>query len=174
MNEVPSDLGPCDFVWSSCALEHLGSPEKGMEFALASARLLAPGGSARRIPPSSSSLAERRPPTGDISPATGRMIYAHCPVRLKAKASRSRSTLHVPMDRAEDRMVSLSLSHGPDLATVEPVHLKVALFESGRHFVRDRCCVVLNAGGQRERCARTPQRTGRLTWLTRSVTSGVP
>ena len=38
--------------------------------------------------------------------------------------------LHVPMDRAEDRMVSLLLSHGPDLATVEPVHLKVALFES--------------------------------------------
>ena len=38
--------------------------------------------------------------------------------------------LHVSLDSPEDRMVSLLLSHGPDLATPEPVHLKVALFES--------------------------------------------
>ena len=32
MNDVPDDLGPCDIAWSSCALEHLGSPEQGLEF----------------------------------------------------------------------------------------------------------------------------------------------
>jgi hypothetical protein len=33
-----------DFLWSSCALEHLGSLEAGVEFVVQSARLLAPGG----------------------------------------------------------------------------------------------------------------------------------
>lgn len=33
-----------DFAWSSCALEHLGTLEAGLDFVVASARLLRPGG----------------------------------------------------------------------------------------------------------------------------------
>ena len=45
MNSVPADLGRSfDFCWSSCALEHLGSIERGLEFVRASARCLRPGG----------------------------------------------------------------------------------------------------------------------------------
>lgn len=33
-----------DFVWSSCALEHLGTLQAGIDFVVASARLLRPGG----------------------------------------------------------------------------------------------------------------------------------
>ncbi len=36
--------GPVDFIWSSCALEHLGSLGAGIEFVLESAKLLRPGG----------------------------------------------------------------------------------------------------------------------------------
>lgn len=45
MNAVPADLhGKFDFCWSSCALEHLGSIEQGLEFMRASAQCLRPGG----------------------------------------------------------------------------------------------------------------------------------
>jgi 2-polyprenyl-3-methyl-5-hydroxy-6-metoxy-1,4-benzoquinol methylase len=32
MNDIPEDLAGYDFLWSSCALEHLGSGEKGLTF----------------------------------------------------------------------------------------------------------------------------------------------
>ncbi len=44
MNDVTSELGTFDFVWSSCAIEHLGSPRAGLAFVLRSAELLNPGG----------------------------------------------------------------------------------------------------------------------------------
>lgn len=44
MNHVPKDLGGFDFAWSSCALEHLGSLERGMRFIRESLRILRPGG----------------------------------------------------------------------------------------------------------------------------------
>jgi Methyltransferase domain len=44
MKNVEAIEGTFDFVWSSCALEHLGSLEEGMEFVLASSKLLKPGG----------------------------------------------------------------------------------------------------------------------------------
>ena len=91
MNNVPADLGPCDFVWSSCALEHLGSPEKGMEFVMASARLLAPAVSPR-TPPNSNSPHARPPPTGDTWRVTGLMICAVWRVRPNTRASRCTST----------------------------------------------------------------------------------
>lgn len=36
--------GTYDFIWSSCALEHLGTLQAGLDFVLASSRLLKPGG----------------------------------------------------------------------------------------------------------------------------------
>lgn len=44
MNAVPEDLVGYDFCWSACALEHLGSIEKGLAFIERSIDCLAPGG----------------------------------------------------------------------------------------------------------------------------------
>jgi hypothetical protein len=45
MNEIPESLDESfDFVWSSCALGHIGSYEKGLDFIIRSLRLLKPGG----------------------------------------------------------------------------------------------------------------------------------
>jgi len=44
MNNIPSDLGQYDFVWSSCALEHLGSLKHGVDFVKASIKNLKVGG----------------------------------------------------------------------------------------------------------------------------------
>lgn len=45
MNQVPPEhFGTYDFVWSSCALEHLGSLEAGLIFIENSAKCLKPGG----------------------------------------------------------------------------------------------------------------------------------
>jgi SAM-dependent methyltransferase len=44
MRDVPDDLGGFDFVWSSCAMEHLGSLDAGLEFFRRQLECLAPGG----------------------------------------------------------------------------------------------------------------------------------
>lgn len=44
MNAVPEDLTGYDFCWSACALEHLGSIEKGLAFIERSVDCLVPGG----------------------------------------------------------------------------------------------------------------------------------
>jgi cyclopropane fatty-acyl-phospholipid synthase-like methyltransferase len=44
MNDIPKDIGLYDFIWSSCAFEHLGSIKAGLEFVKKSSRLLRPGG----------------------------------------------------------------------------------------------------------------------------------
>ena len=44
MNAIPRDLAGYDFCWSICALEHLGTLERGMRFIENSLRTLRPGG----------------------------------------------------------------------------------------------------------------------------------
>jgi SAM-dependent methyltransferase len=44
MNDVPDDLRGFDFTWSSCAFEHLGDLDAGMDFVVEQMRCLAPGG----------------------------------------------------------------------------------------------------------------------------------
>lgn len=44
MNHIPADLTDYDFCWSICALEHLGSIEKGLAFIEKSLNALKPGG----------------------------------------------------------------------------------------------------------------------------------
>ena len=44
MNRIPDDLGAFDFVWSCCALEHLGSLAAGIDFIINSTKCLKPGG----------------------------------------------------------------------------------------------------------------------------------
>lgn len=44
MNAIPTDLTGFDFTWSSCAYEHLGSIQAGLDFFENSLRCLKPGG----------------------------------------------------------------------------------------------------------------------------------
>ena len=44
MNRIPADLRGFDFTWSSCAFEHLGSIENGLNFYLNQMETLKPGG----------------------------------------------------------------------------------------------------------------------------------
>jgi SAM-dependent methyltransferase len=44
MNDLPPDLGDFDFIWSACALEHLGSLQNGADFILNALDVLRPGG----------------------------------------------------------------------------------------------------------------------------------
>lgn len=44
MNRIPNDIGEYDFIWSSCALEHLGSLHNGVEFIYNAMNCLKPGG----------------------------------------------------------------------------------------------------------------------------------
>lgn len=44
MNALPPDLGQFDFSWSSCAFEHLGSIDAGMNFVVAQMEVVRPGG----------------------------------------------------------------------------------------------------------------------------------
>ncbi len=44
MNAIPDDIGAFDFCWSACALEHLGSIDKGLAFIENSVACLNPGG----------------------------------------------------------------------------------------------------------------------------------
>lgn len=44
MRQIPSDLRDFDFTWSSCAFEHLGSIENGVEFIFEQMNCLRPGG----------------------------------------------------------------------------------------------------------------------------------
>jgi 2-polyprenyl-3-methyl-5-hydroxy-6-metoxy-1,4-benzoquinol methylase len=44
MNAIPGELKNYDFCWSICALEHLGSIDKGMDFVVNSLDTLKPGG----------------------------------------------------------------------------------------------------------------------------------
>lgn len=44
MNRIPGDLRDFDFVWSSCAFEHLGSIRRGKRFIRRMTRCLRPGG----------------------------------------------------------------------------------------------------------------------------------
>jgi len=44
MNDIPDDLTDFDFCWSICALEHLGSIERGLAFIENSLKTLRPGG----------------------------------------------------------------------------------------------------------------------------------
>jgi hypothetical protein len=124
MNELPGDLGTFHLVWSSCAIEHLGSPRAGLDFVLRSAELLEPGGVAVHT---TELELTAKPETAD---------YGHCAVYraqdLEALATQLREqgfevdlNLYVSMATPRDRFVALA----PYPAT-DPSHLKLQIFDS--------------------------------------------
>ena len=124
MNELPPDLGRFDFMWSSCVIEHLGSPARGLEFVRKSAALLKPGG----VSVHTTEL--------ELVPRESTMDYGHCAVyrpddllelerQLRGDGFDIDFNLHVPMDAPEDRFISPVDPHVPD-----PSHLKLVIGDS--------------------------------------------
>ena len=129
MNSVPADLGPYDLTWSSCALEHLGSPKQGLDFVIRSAQLLAPGGVAAHTTELELTGRETTADWGHLAcyrPADLQWLAEE----ITAQGLEMHLNLYVPMDIPEDRWISLALTHGPELEAGELSHIKVAMFES--------------------------------------------
>jgi len=124
MNAFPDDLEQFDFVWSSCAFEHLGSPEAGLDFVRRSLDLLRPGGLAVHTT------------EFDLTPGMESVDYGHCAVYrlddLESLASEVRDAgfemsinPYVAFEHPADRFIAPPLSIGD-----EDYHLKLALYES--------------------------------------------
>ena len=131
MNHVPADLGTFDIAWSSCVIEHLGSPQHGMDFVLESCRLLKPGGIA--VHTTEMELTDK--------PKT--MDYGNCAIyrvddfidlerRLASVGCTASFNFSIGMETFEDRWVSLLAHpiHGPHLPDPDGLHLKLVLGDS--------------------------------------------
>jgi hypothetical protein len=129
MRNVPDELGSFDFIWSSCAMEHLGRPEQGLDFVMNSARLLAPGGVAVHTTEYELTARQETADWGNLACYRPTDIQRLAD-QLGKEGYEIDVNLHVPMDGPDDRVVSLRLTHGPDLVTDEPIHLKVAVADS--------------------------------------------
>jgi len=123
MNELPDHLGAFDLVWSSCALEHLGSPQAGLQFLMRSLDYLRPGAVA--IHTTEFELTQRSE-TAD---------YGHCAIyrpqdleqlarEVLERGFEIELNLHVPMATPQDRFIALAVAQPQptDLA-----HLKLAV-----------------------------------------------
>lgn len=124
MNGLPGDLGQYDLVWSSCAIEHLGSPEAGLRFVMESLGFLRPGGLAVHTTEM------------DLTPGDSAVDYGHCALyrpqdlrQFRQKVVEARYEmdlcLYVALDHPADRFVAPPYSVGK-----ERFHLKLALHDS--------------------------------------------
>lgn len=124
MNHVPEDLGTYDMVWSSCAIEHLGSPSAGLEFVIKSLRLLRPGGLAVHTT------------EFDLTPSHEAVDYGHCALYrlvdlegLQQEVSTMGLAMtlnpYVAFEHPADRTIAPPVSVGN-----ETFHLKLALHDS--------------------------------------------
>jgi hypothetical protein len=124
MNAVPSDLGGAQLVWSCGSLEHLGSPEAGLDFVLRTLSLLEPGGVAVHT----TEL--------ELVPQPATRDYGHLAVyrpddldslvaRIREGGFEIESNWTVSLDTPTDRIVSI-----PPHMSTEPVHLKLVVGDS--------------------------------------------
>lgn len=124
MNDLPRDLGVHDLIWSSCAMEHLGSPQAGLDFVVATLGLLRPGG----LSVHTTEL--------DLTPQEVPVDYGHCALyrpedmeelrrRVVARGLVMDLNFYVALDHPADRAVAPPLSIGD-----EEFHLKLALHDS--------------------------------------------
>jgi hypothetical protein len=124
MNDVPDDLGRFDLVWSSCALEHLGSPQAGLDFVTRSLDLLNPGGVAVHT----TEL--------ELTPREETADYGHLAVyrvsdldgladSVRKMGYEMNTNWYVAMDTAADRWVAL-----PPYPQDDPAHLKLKIGDS--------------------------------------------
>jgi 2-polyprenyl-3-methyl-5-hydroxy-6-metoxy-1,4-benzoquinol methylase len=124
MTDVPDDLGRFDFLWSACALEHLGSPDAGIEFVVRTLDLLEPGGVA--VHTTELELIPREE-TADY----GRLaVYRVADLdrlaeRVRGMGFEMATNWYVSMDSPADRWVSL-----PPYPHDDPAHLKLLIGDS--------------------------------------------
>jgi hypothetical protein len=124
MNEVPDDLGRFDLVWSSCAFEHLGSPDAGLEFVVRTLDLLEPGGVAVHT------TELELTPRPETAYCDGTAVYRIDDLDRLAQRARDlgfemQTNWYVSMDGPADRWVSL-----PPYPQDDPAHLKLAIGDS--------------------------------------------
>lgn len=124
MNSLPSDLGSHDLVWSSCVIEHLGSPGAGLDFVRRSSQLLRPGGVAVHT----TEL--------DLTPGISTVDYGNCALyrlddlhglqsELQAAGYIMDLNPYVAMEHPADRAIAPPFSKGE-----ESFHLKLGLYDS--------------------------------------------
>jgi hypothetical protein len=103
MNALPEDLTDFDLLWSSCALEHLGDPERGTAFVVDSLRCLRPGGVAVHT-------TELRVEGDTDFDLGGTVLYSlrtmeRLIARLRLHGHHVGANLHIPWDTEPDRFV---------------------------------------------------------------------
>ena len=124
MNAIPDDLGLFDLVWSCCALEHLGSPEAGLEFVVRTLDLLEPGG----VSVHTTEL--------ELTPLAETADYGNLAVYRKVDLDRLverirdlgfeiETNWYVSLETPADRWVSL-----PPYSHDDPAHLKLVVGDS--------------------------------------------
>jgi len=124
MNKLPADLGLVDFTWSSCVIEHLGSPQRGLDFVRNSVDLLNPGG----VSVHTTEL--------ELVPRERTMDYGNCAVyraddllkfeqELRSDGYDVDFNLHVSLAAPEDRFISEA-----DPTVLDTSHLKLVIGDS--------------------------------------------
>ena len=129
MNDIPDDLTGYDFCWSVCALEHLGTIEKGLTFIERSLETIKPGG----ISVHTTEFNIEDGPTIDNWPSVlfQRRHFVDLAERLEARGHKVAEMDFNPGDKILDRFIDLPpWSHDANSRELaawvrEPSHLKV-------------------------------------------------
>lgn len=129
MTDVPDDLTGYDFCWSVCALEHLGTIEKGLTFIERSLDTIKPGG----LSVHTTEFNIEDGPTIDNWPSVlfQRRHFEELAARLAAKGHKMAALDLDPGDKILDRFIDLPpWSHDVGSQELdpwlrEPLHLKV-------------------------------------------------
>jgi 2-polyprenyl-3-methyl-5-hydroxy-6-metoxy-1,4-benzoquinol methylase len=124
MNEVPDDLGRFDLVWSCCALEHLGSPEAGLDFVERTLDLLKPGGVSVHTTELELTLREATADYGHLA------VYRKDDLdrfaeQIRARGYEIETNWYVSLDSPAERWIAL-----PPYPQDDPAHLKLVIGES--------------------------------------------
>lgn len=131
MNAIPPDLAGYDFCWSICAMEHLGSLDRGLDFVENTLDTLRPGGLSVHT---TELNIDASGPTIDNWPT---VLYQRKHIESLAARLRDKGHYVAPLDfslgdRPLDRFIDLPPYHhdlSPELAdwVGTPQHLKVAV-----------------------------------------------
>lgn len=92
MNHIPADIQGYDFCWSSCALEHLGNLENGLEFIKNSLRTVRKGGIAVHTTEYNLSSNE------DTFESEGLSVYRRCDIERVVGELRAAGHYVYPLD----------------------------------------------------------------------------
>jgi hypothetical protein len=124
MNAVPDDLGRFDLIWSCCALEHLGSPQAGLDFVTSTLQLLEPGGVSVHTTEFELTARNQTADWGNLA-IYRREDLDRLAERVRGLGFEIETNWYVSMDTPADRWIALP-PYPPD----DPAHLKLLIGES--------------------------------------------